>query len=196
MLACPRPAGAATAVTLHPMASTSLSPDLRAWAQAAGYTSLGDEADTNELRPLNGANIRYHLRPHDNQRTILARTEPDSDPDEHIVLLIASPKVVEHHLYSLFGDDIRDDLALPYLQLPWATGDLAPGYTLGTDAEESQVLVHHSRGAVATAPDPDFALLTLVPLSHLLGFSAADLRRAFMAEDGAPLLSNGYYAPR
>lgn len=36
----------------------------------------------------------------------------------------------------------------------------------------------------------------LVPLSHLLGFSAADLRRTFMAEDGAPLLSNGYYAPR
>ncbi|XTP38439.1 Imm61 family immunity protein (plasmid) [Mycobacterium sp. TJFP1] len=86
--------------------------------------------------------------------------------------------------------------AIPYLQLPWAHSDLAPGYTLGAGAEESQVLVHHSRGAIATAPDPAFALLTLVPLSHLLGFSAADLRRAFMAEDGAPLLSNGYYAPR
>lgn len=96
----------------------------------------------------------------------------------------------------IFGDDIREDLALPYLQLPWAHSDLAPGYTLGAGAEESQVLVHHSRGAIATAPDPAFALLTLVPLSHLLGFSAADLRRAFMAEDGAPLLSNGYYAPR
>lgn len=192
----PRPDGAATAVTLHPMASTSLSPDLRAWAQAAGYTTLDDEADTIELRPLNGANTRYHLRPHANQRTILARTEPDTDPDEHIVLLIASPKVVEHHLHSLFGDDIREDLALPYLQLPWAHSDLAPGYTLGAGAEESQVLVHHSRGAIATAPDPAFALLTLVPLSHLLGFSAADLRRAFMAEDGAPLLSNGYYSPR
>lgn len=176
------------------MVSTSLSPDLRTWAQVAGYTTLEAEAHTIELRPLNGANTRYHLRPHDNQRMMLVRTEPDAD-EEHSILLIASPKVVEHHLYSLFGDDIREDLALPYLQLPWAHSDLAPGYTLGTDAEESPVLVHHSRGAVATAPDPAFALLTLVPLSHLLGFSAADLRRAFMAEDGAPLLTNGYYAP-
>ncbi|XTP38390.1 Imm61 family immunity protein (plasmid) [Mycobacterium sp. TJFP1] len=95
------------------MASTSLSPDLRAWAQAAGYTTLDDDADAIELRPLNGANTRYHLRPHGNQGVVLARTEPDTDPDEHIVLLIASPKVVEHHLYSLFGDDIREDLALP-----------------------------------------------------------------------------------
>ena len=145
------------------MASTSLSPDLRAWAQAAGYTTLDDEADTIELRPLNGANTRYHLRPHDNQRMQLARTEPDTDHDAYVILLIASPKVVEHHLYSLFGDDICEDLALPYLQLPWATGDLAPGYTLSADAEESQVLVHHSRGAVASAPDPAFALLTLFP---------------------------------
>lgn len=178
------------------MPAPSLSPELIAWAQAAGYTTTDGEADTIELRPLNGANTRYHLRHHDNQRVQLARTEPDTDHDEHSILIVAYPKVVEHHLYSLFGDDIREDLALPYLPLPWAPGDLAPGYTLSTDAEEFQVLVHHRRGAVAAAPDPTLGLVTLIPLSHLLGFSAADLRRAFMAEDGAPLLSGGSYATR
>jgi Immunity protein 61 len=177
------------------MASPLLSADLIAWAQAAGYTHTGDE-HTVELRPLNGANTRYHIRSHSDRRLVLTRTEPDADHDEHTVLLIATPKVVEHHMYSLFGDDIRDDLDLPYLQLAWAADDLAPGYTLTTDGDGLQVLVHHRLGAVAAAPDPTLGMLTLVPLSRLLGHSAADLRRAFMAEDGAPLLSNGYYATR
>ncbi|MGH3580119.1 MAG: Imm61 family immunity protein [Mycobacterium sp.] len=96
----------------------------------------------------------------------------------------------------IFGDDIRDDVDLPYLQFPWAAEDLAPGYTLRVDAAGLHVLVHHRLGAVAAVPDPALAMITLVPLSRLLGLSAADLRRAFMAEDGAPLLSNGYYAAR
>lgn len=84
------------------MAPPSLSPDLIAWARAAGYTTTDGEADTIELRPLNGATTRYHLRPHDNRRVMLARTEPDNDHDDHSVLILAFPKVVEHHLYSLF----------------------------------------------------------------------------------------------
>lgn len=177
------------------MASPLLSADLIAWAQAAGYTHTRDE-HTVELRRSNEFTTRYHLRPHDDQRLVLSRTEPDTDYDEHTVLLIAAPKVVEHHLFSLFGDDIRDDVDLPYLQFPWSADDLAPGYILRVDAAGLHVLVHHRLGAVAAVPDPALAMITLVPLSRLLGLSAADLRRAFMAEDGAPLLSDGYYAAR
>lgn len=175
------------------MFTPPLSADLLAWAQAAGYSHTNDGSAT-ELHPANGANTRYHLAPDSDERLRLTRTEPDAD--EGTVLIVASPKVVEHHLYSLFGDDIRDDLDLPYLQLGWAASDLARGYHLSTDTAGFHVLVHHRRGPVAAAPDPTLGLLTLVPLSHLLGLSAADLRHSFLAEDGAPLLRNGTYASR
>lgn len=176
------------------MDAATLSPDLLAWAQTAGYNHTRD-TDSLELRPVTGANTRYAVRPDGPARLRLSRNDPD-DGDTDAVLLIAAPKVIEHHLYSLFGDDIRDDLDLPYLPLPWQPGDLARGYTLTTAASGLRVLVHHRRGPVAAAPDPTLGLVTLVPLSHLLGFSAADLRRAFTAEDGAPLMSAGYYAAR
>ncbi|WP_342314745.1 TNT antitoxin family protein (plasmid) [Mycobacterium avium subsp. hominissuis] len=178
------------------MASATLSPDLLAWAQAAGYNHTRHDDRTLELHPVTGANTRYTLDLDPAGRRLrLSRNDPE-ESDADTVLLIASPKVVEHHLYCLFGDDIREDLALPDLPLPWQPSDLARGYTLTTDAAGSHVLVHHSRGPVAAAPDATLGLLTLVPLSHLLGFSAADLRRAFLAEDGAPLMAAGYYASR
>jgi hypothetical protein len=58
-----------------------------------------------------------------------------------------------------------------------------------------RTLTRTGSGPVAAAPDPTMSLLTLVPLSHFLSWSIAELKRAFLAPDGAPLLRHGRYAP-
>ena len=57
-----------------------------------------------------------------------------------------------------------------------------------------RILRHLAEGPVAAAPDETLSLVALVPLSHFLSHSVAALKRAFLAEDGAPLLAHGRYA--
>ena len=44
------------------------------------------------------------------------------------------------------------------------------------------------------APDPTLSLVSLVPLSHLLGWSIADLKQSMLDAEGAPFLDQGRYA--
>lgn len=112
------------------------------------------------------------------------------------ILFVADIEVLERYLYGLFGDDIREELDLPFLTLPWAPKDLAIGYELGDVVRGYRTLSRAGGEPVAAAPDETLSLLTLVPLSHFLGIEPAALKRAFMDERGAPLLSEGYYAQR
>ena len=46
-------------------------------------------------------------------------------------------------------------------------------------------------GPLAAAPDSTLSLIALVPLSHYLGWTIADLKRSFLSPTGAPLLRLG-----
>jgi hypothetical protein len=142
-----------------------------------------------------GAATRYYIRRRGTDRLELSKTE-DADDVPQVELFVADVGVLERYLYAIFGDDIREDLGLPFLDMPCSATDVASGYELSAMVRGYRTLSRVGGGPVAAAPDPTLSLVALVPLSHLLGFSAADLRRAFLAEDGTPLLSNGYYAAR
>lgn len=93
----------------------------------------------------------------------------------------------------MLGDDIRDDLDLPYLDLPAGATDTAGRYRVGPLENGSRTLF---RGGdpVAAAPGELTSLTALVPLSHLLGRTVAELRRSYLDEHGMPLLRAGRYA--
>lgn len=182
----------AAGIHLLTMAAPALSPDCLGWARAAGYgCSTDDSTETLVLQSQMGPPTRYHIRQVRDRLRLTTQTEDDTE--ERAMLFAADREVLERFLYGVFGDDIRDDLGLPYLELPWTAEALAPGYTLGEMDRGYRTL---RRGSVplAAAPDPTLSLLALVPLSHFLGMTAAALRAAFLAENGAPLLTGGAYS--
>lgn len=167
--------------------------DCVAWARTAGFRCETDEStDTLILRHDGGAPVRYFIR-HRGARLQLRQASDDGD--ERIVLFAADETVLSVFLYGMFGDDIRDDLDLPFLELPWAITDLAHGYTLSDMTRGYRILSRVGAGPLAAAPDATLSLLTLVPLSQLLSLPSVDaLRRSFLSEAGTPLLVDGRYA--
>ena len=108
----------------------------------------------------------------------------DDDGTGERVLYAADGEVLEHYLFGLLGDDIRDDLDLPYLDLPTAEADTADRYCLGPLRERFAHAVQRQRARRRGA------------LSHFLGHSLDNLRRSYLDEWGAPLLRGGRYAVR
>jgi hypothetical protein len=158
------------------------------WAQLARY----------DWNPAEGL-LR---RPGDAGYAVLARpggraelVELIEDGTKERVLYAASGEVLERSLLGILGDDVRDDLDLPYLPLPAAADDAARGYRLGPLDNGSRTLFRGDE-PVAAAPGDLTSLATLVPLSHFLGHSVSDLRRSYLDEHGAPLLRDGAYAGR
>lgn len=172
----------------------TLSADVLGWARTAHYvTAIADDGDI-QLRSEAGTPTRYYIRRRGSER--LELTQTDDGDDEQPLLFVADMKVLERYLIGLFADDIREDLDLPFLELAYATTDLAPGYILSDMVRGYRTLTHTGRGPVAAAPDPMLSLLTLVPLSHLIGWSISELKRAFLNPAGSPLLRQGRYATR
>lgn len=95
----------------------------------------------------------------------------------------------------MFADDLREDLDLPFLPLPWTVDQLAPGFTISDTVRGWRTLIRTGHGSIGAAPDPTLSLVTLVPLSHLLLWPAAAIKTSFLHETGAPLLRAGRYAP-
>jgi hypothetical protein len=134
----------------------------------------------------------YYVRPRGSDRIELV--EVDDTGDERLLLFVATMAVLEVFLIGLFGDDVRDDLDLGFLQLDWAADDLADGFEIDGSSAGYQVLKDADGRPVAAVPDSELSLLALVPLSHFLGWSVAALKQSFLSEDGAPLLTRGKYA--
>ena len=174
------------------MAAPVLSPDCIGWARAAGYgCTTDDSTETVVLRSQMGPPTRYYIR--QVRDRLRLTTQAEDDTEERPMLFAADREVLERFLYGVFGDDIRDDLGLPYLELPWSADDLAAGYTLG-EVERGYRTLRRGGVPLAAAPDATLSLLALVPLSHFLGMTAEALRAAFLAENGAPLLTGGAYS--
>lgn len=91
------------------------------------------------------------------------------------------------------GDDLRDELGLDFLELPWAELDLAETFTLSGMQNGYRTLRRLDGKPVAAARDEVLSLVTLVPLSHLLGYDLSTLKRAFLDPAGSPVLVNGRY---
>lgn len=168
----------------------TLSADCVGWARLAGYSASVDDG-AGMLVLWSEAGTRYYVR-HRGDRLELSEATPGDDP--RVTLFAATTACLERWLYALLGDEIRDDLALPYLHLPSSPGDLAMGYQLGEMQRGYRILHRVGHGPVAAAPDPQLSLVTLVPLSHLLGLAVPAVKRSFLSEYGAPLLVDGRYA--
>ena len=174
--------------------SLTLNPEVLGWARTAHYTTAASEGGDIELNAESGAPTRYFIRRRGPDRLELTQLT-DSD-DELPLLFVARIEVLEHYLIGMFADDIREDLDLPYLDLAWSPTDLAAGYSLTDMARGYRTLHRAGGGPVAAAPDPTLSLVSLVPLSHLLGWSIADIKRSMLDIDGAPFLSAGRYRVR
>lgn len=176
--------------------SDSLTPsaDVLGWARTAHYvTAIADDGDV-QLRSEAGAPTRYYIRRRRSDRWEL--TQAADGDTEQPVLFVADITVLDRYLVGLFADDIREDLALPFLDLSWAAVDLAPGYELSDMVRGYRTLIRSGSGPVAAAPDPTLSLVTLVPLSHMLGWPIAELKRSFLNPAGAPFLRDGTYTAR
>lgn len=125
----------------------------------------------------------------------LELVEVDELDAERLVLFVAEVEVLERYLFGLFGDGIRAEVDLRYVELPWDRESLAAGYEIDDASPSYQILTAPGRGPVAAVPRSEVGLLALVPLSHFLGWSLAALKRSFLDEDLRPLLSaDGSYA--
>lgn len=122
------------------MAAPALSTDCLGWVRTAGYAwATEDTTDTLVLRSETGSHTRYYIR---QVRDRLRLTQADEDPDEErTVLFAAGREVLERFLFGLFGDDIREDLGLPFLELPWHIDALAKLRGIASDERVSTVLL-------------------------------------------------------
>lgn len=99
----------------------------------------------------------------------------------------------------ILGDEIRDELDLEYLEMPWAAAAVHPAFTLSVVENGYRTLRRVDRRPVAAARceyevgSAEVTLAKLVPLSHLLGFDLPTLKRAFLHPTGAPILVDGAY---
>lgn len=173
-------------------APLALSAQCRDWARTANYTVL-DEDGVVVFRSETDSSARYFIRRRGPDR--LELTQSDDDAGERPVLFVAHVEVLERYLLGLFADDLRDDLDLPFLPLPFTADQVAPGFELTDMVRGYRTLTRTGRGPVAAAPDPTLSLVALVPLSHLLLWPAEAVKASFLHETGAPLLRAGGYAP-
>jgi Immunity protein 61 len=166
----------------------SLTVECVRWAQLARY-EWNPAAGTLRRRGEDG----YAVVARPGGRAELVELADDGSRER--VLYAASGEVLERFVVGLLGDDIRDDLDLPYLELPSAAADIARGYRLGP-LESGSRTMFRGMEPVAAAPGESTGVAALVPLSHFLGHNVDDLRRSYLSERGAPLLGAGGYAGR
>jgi hypothetical protein len=150
-----------------------LSFESRGWAQAANYTWTNDEAGTLVLSSAVGGSTRYYIRARGRYRLEL-RESFAPHQSSRLKLFVSDAGVLERHLISLLGEEIREDLDLPYLDLAFAESDLADGFALDDYVNGHRVLRLNDVGPVAAAPD---------------------LKRSFLSLTGAPVLRGRFYAP-
>lgn len=159
----------------------------------AGYSCFVDQesAATVAAAPPGTSGTRYSLT-----RTTRGRLrlhELNDDGAEYLALYAAEIDVVERFLIGVLADEIRDELGLPYLELPWRAEDTAPGFVLSAMSRGYRTLSRAGGGSIAAARDASLSLVKLVPLSHFMGYGLDTLKESFLDQHGAPLLAHGTY---
>jgi hypothetical protein len=173
-------------VTSNRPTAPRLSSACTGWAQTARFDiETQDGATVLQAQMRDRGAYRIAWRGPDR----LDLTEIDSDDNERQLLFTANIDVIERALIGLLGDDIRDDLELPFLDLPTTAKEVASGYQLSEMVRGYRTLTRIGAGPVAAARDETLSLILLVPLSHFLTVSIDDLKRSFLNESGYPLLT-------
>lgn len=173
------------------LAPPQLGHECLAWAKVAGYKCEVDAASTR-LVPVSGEGTRYLIEwPRDRLR--LSEYLPGATDTDEVVLYAATTPVLETFLMGVLGDDVRDTLALPFLELPWSADQLADGFELTTSRPGSLTLVRSGHGPLAGGGAGVEGLVKLVPLSHLLRWDLASVKASFLDPGGRPLLADGRY---
>lgn len=161
------------------------------WAKVAGYRYEVEAASTC-LVPVSGEGPQYVIEWRRDRLRLSEYLPGVSDTDE-VVLYAATISVLETFLMGVFGDDVRDTLALPFLELPWSADQLADGFELTTSRPGSLTLVRSGHGPLAGAGAGVEGLVKLVPLSHLLRWDLTSVKASFLDPGGRPLLAEGRY---
>lgn len=155
------------------MIAPVISRECLGWVRAANYAAeVDDAAGVVALRSEAGAPTRYFLGWR-RDRLELSRVADQAISEEkpQPIFFAANHDVLERYLVGLFGDDIRDDVGLPALELPWEISDVAAGCVIGdVTVAGYRTLSVTGAGPVAAAPDPTLSLLAL-SLPRFLGFS-------------------------
>ncbi|MUM32289.1 hypothetical protein FZI93_10925 [Mycobacterium sp. CBMA361] len=183
--------GLQTVVTAAP----ALSKICAGWAQTAGFEVVTEDGATT-LRPQDRNRGSYQILSRGRGRVELVET--DQDGTRTSALFAADMNVLEHYILAILGDEVRDQLDLDYLEMPWTADEVHPQFTLSAVENCYQTLRRLDGSPVAAARyeagRAGVSLSKLVPLSHCLAFDLPTLKRAFLDIGGAPMLSNGRYA--
>ncbi|WP_193044279.1 Imm61 family immunity protein [Mycolicibacterium baixiangningiae] len=175
------------------MSALSPSHELTTWANRAGYSvTASDKTNATVFWSDPGGEIRYYCRNEDDEHIRLTRVTRDGP--EELVLIAATFAILQRYMIGRFGNVIRDELGLDVLRPPWTADQLAEGYALTDMDDDGCRALLRNGSVVAKAPEATLSLLALVPLSHYMRLSTADLMDSFLDPHGAPLLANGRYA--
>lgn len=179
---------------MHAGEPVTLTGECNGWLQLAGYSWAPGSGGELELRSGH-LGSRYEIRRRASGAIeVLEHVAGDIHDETELVVHAANLGVVERFLIGLVGDEIRDDLDLPFLPLPFERSCLADGFELSGMARGFRTLTLVGVGPVAAARDEALSLAKLVPLSRFLPLSLAALKQAFLHSDGYPLLdANGRY---
>jgi Immunity protein 61 len=173
----------------------TLSRECLGWVLTAGYSCYADETSgaTVIAAPPGRVGTRYSLHRDPAGRLRLLELH-DDDGGEELALYAGEMDVVERFLIGVLADEVRDDLGLPYLELPWALDHTAPGYTVSEMSPRGYRTLSRADGSpIAAARDVTLSLVKLVPLSQFMRYDLPALKHSFLDENGAPLLAQGAY---
>ncbi|MDN4480279.1 Imm61 family immunity protein [Demequina muriae] len=121
--------------------NTEVLTALSAWAAQAGYRRLVD--DSSVVIADEGGEIRFYVRNEDGQ-WMLSRAERAED--ETVLMVATELPDIERHLAEQIGWDVRSQLGLAQILLPYEIDDLADGYRINEVGDGWAELVDSTTG--------------------------------------------------
>jgi hypothetical protein len=167
------------------MSVIALPDKLIEWARRAGFATT-TENDSTVFWSDPGGEIRLRVGKSGAEFCVW---RADRAANEALVLSAPMFETVETYLWRFFGTSIRSKARLTRLRVPTEADDVAAGYTIDIDDDGGVQLSNSQRNLVAKAFGGSAGVMTLVPLSYLLGERVDDIKGSFESPTGEPLLS-------
>lgn len=111
------------------------------WAKKAGYSRLVEESSV--VIADEGGEIRFYVRNEDGQWT-LSRAERAED--ETVLMVATELSDIERHLTEQIGWDVRSQMGLAQVTLPYEIDDVADGFRIDRVGDKWAELVDATTG--------------------------------------------------